>query len=162
MRSLRLSAALIAGIASVAFALVNDQSAPASESIVVRDAWIRESGPSQMATGAFLVIENHSGIATTLVSAKTTGAGIAELHRMELKDDKMSMKKVEEIQVPAGGTVELKPGGFHIMLFDLKQPFAPGTRASLTLKFSNGVEETVNAEVRPRAAMPPSTTGGAR
>ncbi len=161
MKSLILIAFLVSGTAASMSGL-ETQGGSAADSVVVRDAWIREAGPSQKATGAFLVIENHSSQVVTLVSAKTSGAGIAELHKMELKDDKMSMKKVEEIQVPAGGTVELKPGGLHIMLFELKQAFTPGTRTPLTLRFANGVEKTVNAEVRPRMAMPPSSAGGAR
>jgi len=160
VKSLVLIALLVSGTASMSGLEIQGGSAP--DSVVVRDAWIREAGASQKATGAFLVIENHSSQVVTLVSAKTSGAGIAELHKMELKDDKMSMKKVDEIQVPAGGTVELKPGGLHIMLFDLKQAFTPGTRTPLTLRFSNGVEKIVNAEVRPRMAMPPSSAGGAR
>ena len=81
--------------------------------IVVRDAWIREPPPRSPAAG-YLVVENRGGESVELVAVATEAAEQTEIHVMEYKNDRMTMRRVEGLQVPAGGEVALKPGGAHL------------------------------------------------
>ncbi len=154
-------------LTGVLFAVVTTLPAFAADAqtasdIVVRDAWVREATSSDRATGAFLVVENHSAIPVSIVGAEGAGAGTAELHTMKMverpasganpRSEMMSMERVTEIPIPARGSVELKPGSFHIMLFSLSKPLDAGGTASLTLRFSNGLTKTVPVAVLKRSA----------
>lgn len=160
-------------------ALVLLTGAPASagqsaDSLVIRDVWIREAPSPQSATAAYLVIENDSDTATSLVAVEGQVADSLELHTMQMRSregleargtaagggEMMSMVKVSEVPVPAKGRAELKPGSFHIMLFKLKQPLVAGGTVPLTLRFSNGLARAVVAKVLPRAAT--SYAGGGK
>ena len=70
-----------------------------------------------------------------LVSASSPVAGVTEVHEMKLVDNVMKMRPLPALDLPAGQAVELKPGGYHIMLLDLKQPVAQGGTVPLTLVF---------------------------
>ncbi len=115
--------------------------------IVVRDAWIREPPPRSPAAG-YLVIENRGGDPIALVAVATEAAERAEIHVMEYKDDRMTMRRVEELQVPAGAEVALKPGGTHLMLMELRQPLRDGDEVELVLRFGNGTERRVQMLVQ--------------
>lgn len=117
----------------------------------VRDAWVRAAVPQQKATGAFMRLTSAQEAA--LIEARSPVAGAVELHEMTLVDNVMRMRAVPRIELGAGRTVELKPGGYHVMLLDLKQPLKPGDTVPLTLVFErrDGTrdEVQVNADVRP-------------
>ena len=115
--------------------------------IVVRDAWIREPPPRSPAAG-YLVIENRSGEPVALVAVATEAAGRAEIHVIEYKDDRMTMRRVAELQVPAGEEVALKPGGAHLMLMELRQPLREGDEVELVLRFGDGTERRTQVPVR--------------
>jgi len=115
--------------------------------IVVRDAWIREPPPRSPAAG-YLVIENRGGEPVTLVALATEAAAQTEIHIMEHKDDRMTMRQVAELQVPAGEEVALKPGGTHLMLMELRRPLRDGDEVELLLRFGNGTEKRIQAPVR--------------
>ena len=115
--------------------------------IVVRDAWIREPPPRSPAAG-YLVIENRGGEPVTLVALTTEAAEQTEIHIMEHKDDRMTMRQVGELQVPAGEEVALKPGGAHLMLMELRRPLRDGDEVELLLRFGNGTEKRIQALVR--------------
>ncbi|HUF20199.1 MAG TPA: copper chaperone PCu(A)C [Burkholderiales bacterium] len=93
--------------------------------------WARATAPGQKVAGVFLEITASTD--ARLVGAKTPAAGVAELHFMSMEDGVMRMREVQEIDLPHGATVSLKPGGYHVMLFDLKQPLRPGESIPLTL-----------------------------
>jgi len=101
--------------------------------------------------GAFMTISNPGGPANKLVAATTTVTDRAELHTM-VKDAQgtMMMKQVDNIAVPAAGSVELKPGSFHVMLFGLNKELKAGDTFPLTLKFEQGGESTVQVQVKPK------------
>ena len=115
--------------------------------IVVRDAWIREPPPRSPAAG-YLVIENRGGEPVELVAVATEAAEQTEIHVMEYKNDRMTMRRVEGLQVPAGGEVELKPGGTHLMLMELRQPLRDGDEVELVLRFGDGTERRIQVPVR--------------
>ena len=121
--------------------------------VVIRDGWVQEGPPSQTITAAFMVIENHTGAAISLRSASTDVAQVVELHKMELTDGMMKMRKVELIDIPAGGTVELKPGGYHLMVIGLKKELKDGDKVTIALQFSADITKTITIPVRPRSAM---------
>lgn len=105
--------------------------APALAQVAVKDAWVRATVPGQKATGAFLQITDAAG--GRLVEARSGVAGVVELHEMAMEGTTMRMRAVPGIELPAGKTVELKPGGLHVMLMELKQPLAAGDSVALTL-----------------------------
>ena len=114
--------------------------------IVVRDAWIREPPPRSPAAG-YLVIENRGGDPVELVAVATEAAAQAEIHVMEYKDDRMTMRRVAKLEIPAGEEVALKPGGAHLMLMELRQPLRDGDEVELVLRFSDGTERRVQMPV---------------
>ena len=113
----------------------------------VEGAWIRSSVPGQQGTGAFMRLSASQ--ATQLVGASTPVAGTAEVHEMKMEGDVMKMRAVPRLDLPAGRTTELKPGGYHIMLMDLKQPLTAGSKVPLTLTFrdANGVPQKLELKV---------------
>ncbi len=119
-----------------------------AEKLVVRDAWIQEMPPARKLTAAYMVIENNSDRETSLVAAKTDIAGVVELHRAEMDNGMMRMRKLDRIRLPAGRT-ELT-GDLHIMLIDLKSPVKEGDQVALTLEFENAPSKTVMIPVRKR------------
>ncbi len=89
----------------------------AQPKIEVKDAWVREVPPTSKMSAAYMVIENKGKEADRLVDASNNVSEITELH--ETVEGRM--RRVKAIEIPAGGKVELKPGGLHIMLINLKK-----------------------------------------
>jgi copper(I)-binding protein len=99
--------------------------------VTVKDPWVRATVAQQMATGAFMQIVS-SGEAR-LVEVRSSAAGVVEIHEMAMEGNVMKMRAVPGIVLPAGKPVDLKPGGYHVMLMDLKQPLKAGDTVPLTL-----------------------------
>ena len=115
----------------------------------VDGAWVRGTVPAQKATGAFRTLTSKQDAA--LVGASTPLADKAEVHEMKIEGDVMKMNAIPRLPLPAGKPVELKPGGYHIMVFGLKQPLKAGDRFPLELQIEQGGKrETikVDAEIR--------------
>jgi len=91
-------------------------------------------------------IENK-GIADQLLSASSPAAGEVQLHEMAMEGSVMKMRQVKDIPVPAGGSVELKPGGLHLMLMNIKAPLAAGESVPVKLKFAKAGEVEVKMPV---------------
>ena len=115
--------------------------------IVVRDAWIREPPPRSPAAG-YLVIENRGGDPVELVAVATEAAEQTEIHVMEHKDDRMTMRRVAKLEIPAGEEVALKPGGTHLMLMELRQPLRDGDEVELVLRFGDRKEKRIQMPVQ--------------
>ena len=109
------------GAVALALALA---AAPADAQVKVENPWVRGAVPGQLSTGAFLDITSVKDAA--LVKAESPVAATVEVHAMEMKNNLMTMREVPKIDLPAGKQVRLAPGGFHIMLMDLKQPVKNG------------------------------------
>ena len=138
-------------IAALLFSLVTVTSLPAMAQTTVKDAWVRGTVAQQKATGAFFSITSAGG--GKLVSASSPAAGVAEVHEMAMDGSTMRMRALANgLELPAGQAVELKPGGFHVMLMDLKAPLKAGDSIDLTLviEAKDGKKETllVKAPVR--------------
>ena len=117
----------------------------------VKDAWVRGTVPQQKASGAFMQITSAKG--GKLVSVSSPVADVAEVHEMAMEGTTMRMRAVGVLDLPAGKAVELKPGGYHLMLMDLKQQLNAGDSVPLTLvvEGKDGKRETIelNAPVKP-------------
>jgi copper(I)-binding protein len=139
---LALAAALAAGLAHA--------------QVEVKDAWVRGMVPTQNVTGAFMRITSKGD--AKLVAVKSPAAGMAELHLSSMEGGVMRMRPVEGIPLPAGKAVELKPGGYHVMLMHVKQPLKEGDRVPLTLEVetAGGKRESVTVDV---PVLPISASG---
>jgi copper(I)-binding protein len=120
--------------------------APALAQVTVSDAWVRGTVPGQKATGAFMSLKSASDAA--LVSASSPVAGIVEIHEMAMEGGVMKMRAVPKLPLPAGKPVELKPGGYHVMLMDLKQQLKEGDTVPVTLAFTDKDGKRVSQEVK--------------
>ena len=125
-----------------------------AQTVEVKDTWARATVPGQKATGAFMKLTAKDG--TKLVSASSPVAGVTEVHEMKMDGDVMKMRAIPGLELPAGKTVELKPGGYHVMLMDLKSTLQKETTIPLTLVFKDakGVETKTELTV-PVAMTPP-------
>ena len=126
----------------------------ADPAININDAWVRTTVPGQKATGAFMKITATEG--TRLVGASTPVAGVAEVHVMKMDGDVMQMRALPGLELPAGKTVELKPGGYHVMLMDLKAALPKDSTVPLTLMFKDakGVQSKIELKLPVSAAAP--------
>lgn len=121
----------------------------------VEGAWVRGTVPGQQGTGAFMRITAPR--AAKLVGVATPVAGVAEVHEMKMEGEVMRMRPVAQVDLPAGRSVEFKPGGYHVMLMDLKQTLKPGATVPLTVVFrdAGGAEGRVQVQA-PVAMTPPA------
>jgi hypothetical protein len=123
---------------------------PAPPAVSVEGAWARATVPGQMGSAAYFTIRNSGG-ADKLLSVVSPAAD-ASLHSTSMDNGVMRMRPLQELDIPAKGAVELKPGGMHVMLMGLKQPLQAGGSLELDLRFEKSGERKVNAEVRPASA----------
>ncbi len=125
-----------------------------AQNVDVKDAWARATVQGQMATGAFMKLTAKEG--TRLVSVSSPVAGVAEVHEMAMDNNIMKMRAVAGLDLPAGKAVELKPGGYHVMLMDLKIPLKKDTTFPLTLVFKDakGAETKTELKVPVNQAAP--------
>lgn len=128
--------------------------------ITVRDPWVRATVVDQKATGAFMSLSAASG--ARLVEARSPVAGVVEIHEMTMQDNVMRMRAIDGLELPPGRSVDLKPGGYHVMLMDLRGRIQPGDRVPLTLVFEHRDKrrETVEVSATARALGAPAHKGG--
>lgn len=124
----------------------------------VTDAWVRGVVKGQTTTGAFMTLKSTED--AVLTSASSPLAKQVEIHEMKMQGDMMMMRPISELPVPANKPVELRPGGYHVMLIGLTKPIATGDKVPVTLNFQakNGNKGSIDvqAEVRELTATPPS------
>ena len=131
----------------------------AAQTITISNAWARATVQGQKATGAFMTVTSKEN--SKLVAASTPVAGIVEIHEMKTEKDVMKMSALPNgLDLPAGKAVDLKPGGFHIMLMDLKLSLTKDVAVPLTLTFqdSSGKKSQQVVQV-PVSVQPPSGQG---
>lgn len=132
-----------------------------AQTVEVTGAWVRATVPGQMGTGAFMNLTAKDG--ARLVGVSTPVAGVAEVHEMKMDGDIMKMRALPVLDLPAGQAVQLKPGGYHLMLMDLKQPLPKGSTVPLTLRLQDaqGVESRLEVSVPVSTAAPGAIAGNA-
>ncbi|MBR7628150.1 MAG: copper chaperone PCu(A)C [Aeromonas popoffii] len=126
--------------------------APALAKVEAVDGYVRLLPPGSPNTAAFLVLKNDADKPVKLVAATSSEVGRAELHTHLHENGVMKMRQVESIEVPAKGEVALKPGSFHIMLFEVRELFQ-GTPFPLTLTMDDGQKLELSLPVKPIEPM---------
>ena len=131
-----------------------------AQNVDVKDAWVRTSVQGQKATGAVMKITAKEG--GTLVGVASPVAGVAEVHEMKMDGDVMRMRALPNgLALPAGKTVALTPGGYHVMLMDLKATLPKDSTIPLTLTFKNAKGEQSQVELKvPVATTAPGAAAG--
>jgi copper(I)-binding protein len=124
-----------------------------TDTIKIEGAYTRATAPGQQVAGGFMKIDNKGNAADQLLSASSPVAGEVQLHEMAMDGNVMKMRQVKDIAVPAGGSVELKPGGYHLMFLNLKGPFAAGQTVPVKLKFAKAGEVEVKMPVNAMGAQ---------
>ncbi len=127
-----------------------------AQTVDIQGAWARATVPGQKATGAFMKLTAATG--AKLVGASSPSAGVVEVHEMKMEGDVMQMRAVQGgLDLPMGRVIELKPGGFHVMLMDLKAPLQKDTTVPLTLVFKDrkGAEFKTEVKLPVLIAAPP-------
>lgn len=108
---------------------------------VISDVWVKATVPGSTVSAAYMQIKSATPL--KLVKAASPAAGIVEIHDMKMKDGVMEMKAMDALDVPAGTTVELKPGSVHVMMMKVKKPISKGDKVPLTLTFEGAGSKPV-------------------
>jgi copper(I)-binding protein len=123
------------------------------KSLSIDHAFARATPPGAKSGGAFFVVENAGKTPDKLIRAASPVAGAVELHQMAMDGGIMTMRAMTAMDVPAAGKLELSPGGYHLMLLDLKQPLKVGDKVPLTLTFEKAGSVDITVVVEPMGAM---------
>lgn len=149
-----LAAVFLAASTATTLAVTGPMATPAlghdytADGLKIDHPWARPTPGNLRVTAAYMSLENSGGKADTLTAAKTDIAGRVELHESLIKDGKAIMRLMPDgISVPAGGTVELKPKGLHIMVMGLKKPLAVGDSFPMTLTFAERGDVDVEVKI---------------
>ena len=149
---------LPARVGALAVAALVAATLVAGGSMKVSGAWARASSAMAAAGAAYMTIENSGSAADALVGASSPAAKTVEVHETvqmgtpapgaSADSGMMGMQPIARLEIPAGGTVELKPGSYHLMLIDLNGDLVVGSTIEITLTFETAGPLTVTAEVR--------------
>lgn len=118
----------------------------------IDNPWARATAPGAAVGGGYLTVHNTGAAADRLVGASSPAAERMELHEMSMEKDVMRMREVKALEVPAGGRLELKPGGYHLMFMQLKAPLKEGGKVPVTLRFEKAGELKVELSVQSMGA----------
>ena len=131
----------------------------AQSSLQVDKPWARVSVPGQKSSGGFMTLTAREPL--QLVGGSSPVAGAVEVHEMKMEGDVMRMRALPSLALEPGKAVELKPGGLHLMLMDLKAPLVTGTRVPVTLllRDAKGAEQRVAVELPVSASAPGAAAG---
>jgi periplasmic copper chaperone A len=129
--------------------------------LVISQAWTRATPGGAKTGGGFVTIENKGTAPDKLIGASSDGAGKIEVHEMATNDGVMKMRPVEGgLAIDPGKTVKLAPGGYHLMMMDLKGPLKQGDKMSVTLEFEKAGKVSVSLDVEGIGAKAPDAAGG--
>jgi len=127
---------------------------PATAQVEVQNPWSRATPPGTKIGAGYMTIRNKAAAADRLVGASSPAAARVETH-VTVKDGEIfRMREVKGYEIPANGSFELKPGGAHLMLVDIRQPLKEGDRVPLTLRFAKAGEVKVELKVQKGASAP--------
>jgi len=119
-----------------------------AEDVQAEGAYVRAVPPGQPNSAAFMSLTNKGETDHVLVAAESNVSKVAELHTHSMEGGMMKMRPVEKIDLPAGETVKLQPGGLHIMLIGLTRQLSPGEDVEITLIFEDGSRASLQAPVK--------------
>ena len=132
---------VLCGFASITFAEKPSLPSP----IIVSHVWAKTSIPGSAVSAAYMQIQSNQNI--KLIKVETTAANMVEIHNMQMNGDVMEMNAVDAVDVPAHKMVELKPGGLHVMLMQVKQPIKNGDKVPMTLTFEGADKKLIRMKV---------------
>ena len=125
-------------------------------SLEIDRPWARATAPTAPAGGGFLTIVNKGTTTDRLVAARSPVAQTSQIHEMKMEGNVMRMRELDKgLEIPAGGTVTLAPGGIHVMLMGLKAPLQQGTRVPVTLVFEKAGSIDIELGVESLGATQP-------
>jgi periplasmic copper chaperone A len=148
MKYLSITATVAAALLGALVGLGALADAPVADAVRVQDPYARAVPPGQPNSAVFMVIENTGTAPAAVVQAQSPAAATVELHTHGMADGMMQMRRIERIELPAGESVALAPGGLHVMLIGLTEPLAPGMDVPLTLELDDGSRIDLTAPVR--------------
>ena len=124
------------------------------DSIEIKNQWVRASNDGQDVGAAYMTIVSNED--TSLIAIDSDVADAIEIHSMSMENGVMKMRMLDTLDLIASKPTELSPGGFHLMLFDLKKPLTAGNEAHFTLHFKNKAgQEKIVAVISPIKAETP-------
>lgn len=146
-----LSAAILSACGQPAPDAPSATPAPSAEAstISVSDAWAAPTPGGVDVSAGYLTIANPGGVDDQLIAVSSPRAARVEIHEMQDDNGVMRMRAVPALAVPAGGEVQLAPGGYHLMFFGVTQPFTEGEEIPVALSFQSGATVNVSLPVRP-------------
>lgn len=155
MKQLTRTIALGAMLAAVIAAPVRAEDVKAGD-LLISQAWSRQTPAGAKVAGGYLTIENKGAAAERLVGGSGAVAGRLEIHEMAMEGGIMKMRPLDKgVAIEPGKTVKLAPGGYHIMLMDLKSPLKQGDKVPLTLQFEKAGKVNVSLDVQGVGAQAP-------
>jgi copper(I)-binding protein len=120
---------------------------PAIAQVSIGEPWVRATVPAQKATGAFMQLTADQD--ARLIEGKSPVAGVVQIHEMSMDGGVMKMRELAQgLALPAGKMVELKPGGYHVMLMDLKQQMKEGDSVPMSLTFETADKKRTTVEIK--------------
>ena len=114
--------------------------------VTIKEPWIRATAPGQTVAGGYMKLKSDKSSALVAVSTPLTAR--AEIHEMSMDGGVMKMRAIAKIDLPAGKTVELKPGGYHLMFMNLDRPLRAGETVPITLVFEGHDKKRERIEIK--------------
>jgi copper(I)-binding protein len=144
----------LVGAAMLALSATALAASPASPDVQVEHAWIRWL-PARLPAAGYAVIRNMGDGTLRLTGASSPGYGMVMLHHSRLAHGDSTMEMVDHLDIPAHGSVELAPGGYHLMLSQPTHAIKPGDHVEVTFEFADGAKLQTDFSVRPANASGP-------
>jgi copper(I)-binding protein len=156
MKNIMHALACVAVLFALAGAPAHAQETKAGD-LVITQAWSRATPGGAKIAGGYLTIENKGSAPDRLISGSGDFAGKVEIHEMAMNNGVMTMRSLDKgLAIEPGKTVKLAPGGYHLMLMDLKTPLKQGDKVPLTLEFEKAGKVTLSLEVQGVGAQAPA------
>ncbi len=148
---------LLSAACAVTLAFAAGAAQPAQKDALVLDqAWARATPPGAPVAGGFVTIRNTAKRADRLLSATSPDAKLVEIHEMSMDNGVMRMRRIDDgLPIASKATLELKPGGYHLMFIGPKHPFVQGETITATLRFEQAGTREVRFEVRAMGSAAP-------
>lgn len=120
----------------------------AADQLQVQDPWVRAGPPVAQALAGYMTLQNAGSRELKVVGAASPNFSKVEIHETVQQDGKSQMRPKPQLAVAPGARIQMAPGGLHIMLIGPKNPLQPKDQITITLKFADGTEQAITAEVR--------------
>ncbi len=133
---------------SLLFALLIFSLPAAAENLQITDAWIKNLPMAVPVRAGYMHIANHQSLEVTIVSLQSKSFESIEIHQSLEADGMMTMRPVDRLSIPVGGSLELAPGGFHLMMMHPLEQLIPGQKVSVTLHYQDQKTQTIEMVVR--------------